>query len=351
MRAIRIATALFLAPALLQAPPVRAQDVQYETMTRLNFPGAMGTMMRAAAKLGGGSLDVVEKTYIKGARMRTDLDETSTIMDLEGKRFISLDHDRKTYTAMTFEQLAGQAQAAAAQLKDERSKAGQQGGETQVKFRFSVDATDQREKVSGYDATRHFLTMEMESKYTPEGQTQQEEGGTLVLLTDLWAAKDVPTMQPLKAFEGESAKEMANAQAGITKAIALAFADEPNVEVAFEQSVKEAQKIQGTPLRTTVYFVAVAPEKKFARELATAEKPKSGGVLKAAGKGVLGGLAGRLGKKQEEPAQAEEATQGTILTVTTETRNISTKPVDPKLFEIPAGYKEVKFEDIMKAAK
>jgi hypothetical protein len=349
MRPYRLATAALLLLPVLEAAPIRAQDVQYETVTKVDFPGAMGTMMRAAAKLGGGSMDLTQKTSIKGRRMRTDMEKTSMIMDLEGKRLVSLDHQAKTYTSMTFEQMAAQAQRVAAEMKNERTKAGQAGGDTELKFRFSVDAADQREKVSGYDAERYFLTMEMEGKYTPEGATEKEEGGTLVLLTDMWASKDVPTQQALSAFQAASAEEWASAGSAITKVIAAAFAGEPGVEVAFEQSVKEAKKVQGVPLRTVVHFVAVAPEQKFDRALATEGKPKSGGVLKAAGKGVLGGLAGRLGQKEEEqPAAEEAATQGTIFKVTTETRNISTKPVDVRIFEVPAGYREVKFEDLLK---
>jgi len=355
MKHFRVAAAtLWLVPAVLQAPPVRAQDVSYETLTKVEVPGALGTMMKAAAKLGGGSLDMVQKTYIKGNRMRTDMDKSSTIMDLDGRRFITLDHNAKTYTAMTFEQMAAQAQRAAEQLQNERTRAGtratEKSGQTDLKFRFKTDAADQSETIAGYDANRYFLTMEMEGEYTPEGATEKEKGGTLVLLTDMWAARDVPTMKALSAFRAASAQEWAGAESAITKAIATAFADQPGVDVAFEQSVKEARKIEGTPLRTVVHFVAVAPDQKFDRELTTAEKPRSGGVLKAAGKGMLGGLAGRLGKKQEEqPAtEAEQPTQATILRVSTETRNISTKAVDPKVFEIPAGYKEVKLEELMK---
>jgi hypothetical protein len=144
------AAALVLLPAVSETPRLSAQDVQYETVTKVDFPGAMGTMMRAAAKLGGGSLDVTQKTYIKGNRMRTDMDRTSMIMDLEGKRLISLDHQAKTYTSMTFEQMMAQVQQAAAQMKNERTKAGQQGGDTELKFKFSVDAADEKGQVAGH---------------------------------------------------------------------------------------------------------------------------------------------------------------------------------------------------------
>jgi len=353
MRSFHITAAALLLPALMHAGAVNAQDVQYETVTKLDMPGALGTMMRAAAKLGGGSTEDVQKTYVKGRKMRTDSDNSSTIVDLDGKRIISLDHEAKTYTTMTFEQMAAQMQQAAANLRNERanvstenSQAGQQ--QADLKFKFSTDAPGEHQKVSGYDAERFFLTMEMEGDYTPEGATEREKG-TLVLFTDMWASKDVPIMQAMSAFREASAEEWANTGSAATKAIAMSFANNPNAEMAFEQSAKEAEKIQGMPLRSIVYFVGVAPDQKFDRELALGDKSKSDDKAESKGGGLLGGLA-RLARQQEAKptdTDAEQPTQGTILSVTTETRNISTKPVDPGLFEIPAGYAEVTFEDLM----
>jgi hypothetical protein len=89
----------------------------------------------------------------------------------------------------------------------------------------------------------------------------------------------------------------------------------------------------------------VAPEQKFDRQLAVAEKPRGEGVARAAGRGLLGGLAGRLGRQQQQQAEAaEEPTQATILKVTSETRNIRTRTLDASLFEVPAGYTERKLE-------
>ena len=103
-------------PALLIAAPLSAQDVKYETVTKVDLPGAAGAAMRMAARLGGGggSMETVETTSIKGRKMRTDVAKTSTILDLDQKRFIWLDHDARTYTTYTFDELLRKSRETAA---------------------------------------------------------------------------------------------------------------------------------------------------------------------------------------------------------------------------------------------
>ena len=58
MKPLRSAQLIAVGGALMLAPnQAVAQDLQYETVTQMEFPGAMGTMMRAAVRLGGGSME------------------------------------------------------------------------------------------------------------------------------------------------------------------------------------------------------------------------------------------------------------------------------------------------------
>jgi hypothetical protein len=327
-------------------PPAAAQDVQYESVVRIDMPGAVGRAMRIAARLGGASTETVEKTSIRGKRMRTDVDRTSTIMDLEGRRVISLDHRARTYTVMTFDQMAAQVREAGAAMRDERREARrtESNVEANFRFRFAVEPGNQRQRVAGYDAERFFLTMEAEGEARAEGAAEMEKAGTLVVLTDMWTSKDTPILRARGTFDDAAARQYAEAGASITEALAMAFADEPGYQVAWEQSVSEARKMEGMPVRTVTTFVAVAPGKAFDRALVTDPQPQGGpNVARAAGRAALGRLAGgRLGGAQAEPAAQAEPTQATMVTVTSEVRNVSTAALDPSLFEIPAGYREVK---------
>lgn len=341
----RRSTLLVAAAGVAFALPaqVQAQDVQYETVTRVDFAGAAGTAMRMAASLGGGSTENVQTTYIKGRKMRTDADGTSSIMDLESGRVTLLDHNAKTYTTFTFEEMMNRAQEAAAGAgENRREEMGQDGAQARMDFRFSVDQANQREKVAGYDAERFFLTMEAEAEGAPEGETEMEEAGTLVVLTDMWASREIPVLQALSAFEDASARQYADAGAALTQGFAAAFADDPRMQVAFEQSMEEAKKIEGMAVKSVTYFVTVAAGKDFDRSQVLDPKPAGPSIAKQAGRAALGGLMGRLGRRSAEPEPAAEAepTQATVFSVTSEVRNVKPGNVDASLFEIPAGYSE-----------
>src|SRR5690606_10838477 len=124
---------------------------------------------------------------------------------------------------------------------------------------------------------------------------------------------------------------------------AAAFADDPRVAVAFEQSMEEAEKIEGMSVRSITRFVTVAPGQQFDRAVATgAQEAARPSIAQQAGRAALGGVMGRLGRRSQpaEPAEPEQPSQATIMTATSEVRNVSTASLDASLFEVPAGYTE-----------
>lgn len=343
----KMAVALVV-PAVLSAAPLSAQDVRYETVTKLEMPGAAGVAMRMAARLGGGSSETVETTSIKGRKMRTDAENTSTIVDLDQQRFVWLDHDAKTYTTYTFDELLQKSQeAAAAAQRDAQQASGTDDARARLDFRFSVEPGNDRQRIAGYDADRFFLTMEAEGAYAPEGQAETQEAGMLVVLVDMLTSTDMPAFRAKSAFDDASAQQYAEAGAAMTQAMAAMFAEDPSMQVAFEQSVSEARKIEGMPVRTVTTFVSVAPGQRFDRARVTEPAAESRGpsVAEAAGRAAMGRLGGMLGGRnrqqaEPEPAEASQPTQATIFSVTSEIRNVSTDNLDASLFEIPAGYRE-----------
>lgn len=134
-------------------------------------------------------METVETTYIKGRRMRTDADDNSSIIDLESGRVTILNHPAKTYSTFSFQEMADEVREAG-RSADGREASGGQEAQANLEFRFSVDDANERQKVAGYDAERFFLTMEAEAEAVPEGETEMEKAGTLVLLTDMWSSKD-----------------------------------------------------------------------------------------------------------------------------------------------------------------
>jgi hypothetical protein len=346
-RSTALATALVV--YLLPAPsPAGAQDVRYESVSRVDFPGAAGTAMRLAARLGGGSMETVETVSIQGRKMRTDVDRSSTILDLDQRRFISIDHAGRTYSIYTFDEMLQQAEQTAAQLRqDVQQVSGADDAQAQFNFRFAVDPANERQRIAGYEAERFFLTMSAEGQYVPEGATEREQAGTLVILTDLWASRDAPAFQALNTFRDASASQYADAGAALMQGMAAAFAEDPRMKVALEQSASEARKIEGMTLRSVTSFVSVAPGQQFSRALVTDPPQQQAGAgaqqaARAAIGRLGGGLIGGRQQQQEAPATAEPPAQATVFTVTSEVRNISTGPLSADLFEVPAGYREVR---------
>lgn len=344
MRTIRHAAAsLIAATAFVTAPPALAQqDVRYETVTKAEFAGAIGTLMNMAARMGGGSGETVEITSIKGNRMRTDRDRSSSIVDLDGRRFISIDHSARTYQIMTFEEMVQMMQRAGNEMR----AAGQQQGrpaernqtETEVTFRFNVDRTRERERIAGYDASRAFITIEAEGEYKPEGGDANQPAGTLVLFTDMWSSTSVPALGARQMFDTATAQAMAGAAAAFSRGLTAAIANDPKLRAGMDRAAEEARKIDGMPLRTITRTVFVPPGKQFDRAAALAPAPPS---AQPSLRGALGGLMRGRGQSQQAASNQAEATQATFMTATTEVRSITTTTLDASLFEPPAGYRRV----------
>src|SRR3954452_8817294 len=81
-----------------------AQDVQYQSVTKID----MGTAMNLDLKMAHAQ-EITETHYIKGRKMRPDSDKQSTIFDMDGSRFITINHDNKTYVAAPMSQMTAAA--------------------------------------------------------------------------------------------------------------------------------------------------------------------------------------------------------------------------------------------------
>lgn len=316
--------------------PAAAQDVEYTTVGKVELSGALGTVMR----LFGGGDETTEKTYIKGGMMRTDSDRMSTIMDLENGRVISIDHDAKTFTIMTFAQMTQMMEQA---VTDAKAEAARESGEpapesdtdVDLDYRLSVDETGERQKINGYDAERYLMTMETEATVTEEGGEAQK-AGRLVVFSDMWNAEDVPVADAMAAFYRD-APELAARNQQAMQGMAGAFAANPDLESAMEEASKEAGKMKGFTLRNTTYMVLVPPGVEFDRAAVLEPKKKEESGAKRALGGLLRGAVG--GNREQEKAESEPG-QAVVATILNETRDMKSTSLSADLFQPPAGYTE-----------
>lgn len=327
-------SAAAVAATLVCAALLPAQDVQYQSVTNTEFGGPLAGVMKLAARMGGASGTIVQTTYLKGRKARSDMEKTSSIIDLDAGKIISIDHGKKQYVELTFAEM----QAALAKATPQAKGA----DDSEAKIEVTVDATKEKQDVNGVSAQRYFMTTTITAKPSAEQKQQGHESGQLVLLSEMWLTKD--GMYKAAYNFNQSATEAMGDYGQRT--LAAFFSQYPSASDGLMRAAEEMKKLDGAPARTITYFVTVPEHLKFDRDklLATAqakaaepEKKKSGlgGMLKAAAKASAG-----VGQSEEKPAEGP-ADQVMLFRSATDITDVTSKSLDAGLFLPPAGYKQV----------
>ncbi len=338
-------TALALGFAALTASAAFAQDVQYTTITKVDLGGGMNAIMRMA----GGS-ETRETTYIKGKKLRSDGEKQSTIFDVDNSRYIFINHSEKTYTSVPIADMTRVATSGMRAVRNESTRdqikgtaVDSAGNKADFVVDVKVEPTNERQTVNGHDAQRVFITMDTDVRVTPQGESQSQAAGKLVILMDTWNANTGPASDAVRAWEQAASKEVAAAALGSRANMGPAMAANPRMGEAMKKAAEEAQKIEGIAVKSTMHLVIVAPEQKFDRALALNEAGGGGGGSAEKSRGLRGMIGKALEQKRpkEEPKAAEQQTQGTLAKVVTEIRDVRSTSVPASMFELPAGYREV----------
>jgi hypothetical protein len=319
--------AIALPLAALGAATVSA-DVKTRDRSQIKFEGMLGRMVGMfAGKAAKEGLQSV--TAVKGNRKATMTDTTGRIVDLSEEKVYDLDMQKKTYTVTTFEELRRRMREAEEKAKKDAEK--QQPGEKpqekpqgkEVEIDFDVKETGQKKQVAGYDTHESVMTITVREK----GKTL-EEGGGLVMTSNLWLGPQIPEMKEVVDFEIRYWKQLQGPEAAAMSAeqMAAVVAMYPMVKNAMERMQKEGTKLQGTPLETTTMFEGVK-----SKEQLTEAQSSSG----SSGGGISGMLARKMMKKEEPKARA------TIFTLHNEVLEVS-KDVAASDLAIPPDFKEKK---------
>ncbi len=338
-------------------------DVKYTTVTTMKIAGAAGRAVNFLARLGGGSTDMAETVYVKGNKMLRESDDVSTLIDLDAGSMTTIDHDKKTYSVMTFDEMRDQMErmaesmTGAAQENTETPADATEAPEvsdTEFSFEFNVDRTGLRSDVNGNPAERFLTTLIVEASgtVTEEGKEEQYEG-TMVVASDLWLSTDLQGYGEVEDFHRRFGERLGEAMMGaaetanLAEAMQQAFAGDPRIQEGMEKAQEEVQKMDGVEVKNTTHFVLVAPGERFNGDLVFGQKDD--GEAKAEEEKPKGGLfarAARIARQAaaDQPSDAEPkeaATQQVLLTLTTEMQEYSTSSVPASVFAIPSGYKQV----------
>lgn len=292
-------------------------DVKTTQRATIKFEGMLGRMIG----MFGGSDDAKPQTVaVRGNRKATLSEGSGRIVDLGEEKIYDLDARRKTYKVTTFDELRQQMKEAEEKAKKDAEEAGEEpAGDPsapEYEIDFDVKETGARKAIAGHDTRQVIATVTMRQK----GKTL-EAGGGLVLTSDMWLAPRIAALEEIAAFDRRYAEQLYGLSATMSAdQLAALLAMHPGFEEAQKRLAAEGQKLQGTPLMTTLTLESVKnPE----------QQASAGG-----GSGI-GGMAGRLMRRnRDKPGQKNR-----VFASTSETLSIATS-VDAADVAIPAGFKE-----------
>jgi hypothetical protein len=337
MKPVRAIPLLTVAALVLSSFVVHA-DVRADEKSRVEFAGMLGRMV----SLFGGKAareGVTSTVAVKGDRKATLNDATGQIIDLNEEKIYDLDLKKKSYKVTTFAELRQQMEEARKKAEEEARKAPEaekpaepDPKQKEVEVDFDVKDTGEKKAINGFDTRQVVMTITVREK----GKTL-EQGGGLVLTSDMWLAPKIAAMQEVAAFDLKYAQKLYGPMvAGVTASqMAMLMATYPMIKDAMARMRTEGGKLDGTAIQTTVTTDAVKSAEQIAQEskAAAESKPTSGGLS-----GRLGGMIARkIGPKSDDAAKPRT----TFMTMNTEVLKVATT-VAPEDVAVPAGFKESK---------
>jgi hypothetical protein len=370
MKVARTALALLLLMPL--SVPALA-DFKYTDTSQITG-GALAGMANFAAKFSKDSRAAMQPIttthYIKGNRLRTDgSDGSIQIIDLDGRRIISIDNQKKTYSVATFEEIKAAMEKARrdAEAKMQQENAGKPAAQTQdaqlqVTPKITVLPGSDTRVILGQPTNETKVKMDMEMQAQNNGQAPppstpgQPNSVTFTMTMDTYVAPNVAGYQEIGEFYKKMAKE-------------VNWVPPSNIHVdpRMTQGMSELQKnsaaLKGLPLLSYI-SMGIPPQPGTNPNASQASantssndssrssdsgssNPTSGSdaVVKS-----LGSLFGNKKKKQQDdnakagtpaPPPNPNPDPNALMEMTTQVSSFSDSLLDASLFEIPAGYAQV----------
>jgi hypothetical protein len=340
---MRTAAAIVVAALVLATASLRA-DVRADEKSHVEFAGMLGRMVNIfggkAAREG-----VASTVAVKGDRKASLNDATGQIIDLGEEKIYDLDMKRKTVKVTTFAELRRRMEEAQKKAQEDAKKEQPADArpsqppkdEKQMEIDFDVKNTGQKKTINGFDTHEVVMTITVREK----GKTL-EQGGGLVLTSDMWMAPRIAAMSEVADFERRYFEKLYGPVIGSASAeqMAAALAMYPMLKPALTRMASEGAKMDGTAIQTTTTFDGVKSEEEMAAE----QKQQSDDDKNSADSG-LGGLAGRFARRMAEKKMSGGANankpRSTFMTIGNEVLKVTTS-VGANDVAVPAGFKEVK---------
>ena len=348
---------ILLTCTLVSMSTVAYADFTYQETTQITggsvvnmmkFAGAFSKQARQASD------PIVSTVMVKGNRMVRNNKDNSEIIDLDAGTVTVIDHLKRQYTTMTFEQMRQQMEAAMAKAKAQQAKQpnstpSSDAQQIDMGFNVKVHDTGATKDVAGLSAKEAIMTMTLDATDRKSGQT-----GSLAITNDMYLAPDIPGYEEVRDFYKRYAAKMGTVMSGAINTQMMAMMQQPAAGKGMAEMVEQMSKLKGIPvlqimrMGTTVDGTPLAAASEASLPAGPAP-PSASDIAKSAVMNSLpfGGF-GRK-KKQEDPPPSANGAQiaaAVLIELTTQTTEFSKAPIDASQFNPPAGYKQVEPKQI-----
>jgi hypothetical protein len=354
--------------------PVRA-DFRYTDTSQITGGALMG-MANLAAKFSKDSrqaLQPVSTTHaVKGNHLRTDnSDGTVQIIDLDGRRIIVIDNQKKTYSVATFEEIKAAVekaqQNAQQQMQQQQPAAKKQDAQINVKPKFTVLPGSGSRVLLGQNTTETKFKMDMEMQAQNNGPTPspapaenstQADGPNSVTFTmtmDMFVAPSVAGYQEVSEFYKRMAKE-------VNWVPPASIHVDPRMTQGMAEMQKNSAALKGLPMLSYISMGMPVPPNGAAdstqNSSGTTSRSNSSSSTSSdtiptnSSDAVVKGLGSLFGKKKQQDNSSSQASSpapppnpnsdpNALMEMTMQVTSFSDSSLDAGLFEVPAGYARV----------
>ena len=341
-------------------------DVSYQETTQYTGGSMMGMLKMAGAfssQAKQATSPVTSTVMIHGGRMVRSNAHSTEIIDLDAQMITFIDHDKRTYSLVTFKEIQDQMAKAAAKSKGAPPSS---SNGSQMSFNAHISNSGATRQIDGQTAKEALLTVTMIAN-----SSDTSAKGGMAATSEMWLVQDEPGLAEMRSFNTRMARELSidMASSGMSSMLAA----EPGGAQALAELKKESAKMSGLPVLQVTRVgvtadgqplpppsVAALPPsqnhgsttgavgQEVGTETATQEVGSQTSRLGTFGRALSGSSMGALmhhapsaGSTPSQAPAVGSATDGVLLESQTQTSGFSEAPVDANSFQIPAGYKAV----------
>jgi hypothetical protein len=380
----RIACLLTLVLAL---PSTLFADFQYTETTKMTG-GSMMSMMKLAGTFSKQARTigepVVHSVYVSGNRMTRNDPDSSEIIDLDKETVTHVNHLKKQYYTITFQQMKEQLleaqREAAAQPPPKAQPAPTQpppdANAPQLSFDVAVRNTGAQKQYSGVDTHEAIMTLTVKATDQQSGQS-----GTLAMTNDLWLTPEIPGYKEVREFYARYGVKLGEVYGSAISSFKMPTMPRQGQQAppagsmqGFAEMAKEVSKLKGVPIYTVMRMgttldgkplpaASEAPLPQDQTQNASVGDAAKQGATDSASNSAASAIANKLGgfgsmlggfghKKQNDPPPAAANNTSTtstqpppnnmvLMETTTEMGGFSNAAIDASHFLPPAGYQQV----------